>query len=244
STQELPADFAELHALGVKLNACSLAQLDAFGRACPGADVGVRFNPGLGSGGTGKTNVGGPGSSFGVWHEQLPRVQEVAARHKLRVVKVHTHIGSGSDPAVWQKVSGMSLDLVRAFPEVTRLNLGGGYKVARMSYEAGTDMQVIGAPVKKEVEDFARETGRKLHLEIEPGTFLVATAGALVTTDKVNTGADGRTFLKLDAGMTDLLRPSLYGAQQPIVVLAGTPAAGSAARATESCVVVGHCCES
>jgi hypothetical protein len=35
----------------------------------------VRFNPGLGSGGTGKTNVGGPGSSFGTWHELLPEVQ-------------------------------------------------------------------------------------------------------------------------------------------------------------------------
>jgi len=44
-------------------------------QAFPGGEVGVRFNPGLGSGGTGKTNVGGPGSSFGTWHELLPDVQ-------------------------------------------------------------------------------------------------------------------------------------------------------------------------
>ena len=47
-----------------KVNACSLSQLRAFGEALPGADVGLRFNPGLGSGGTGKTNVGGPSSRW------------------------------------------------------------------------------------------------------------------------------------------------------------------------------------
>jgi len=36
---------------------------------------------------------------------------------------------------------------------------------------------------------------------------------------KVTTGAEGHTFLKLDAGMTDVLRPSLYGAQHPLVVV-------------------------
>lgn len=45
------------------------------------------------------------------------------------MVRVHTHIGSGSDPVVWQKVASMSLDLVAQFPDVHTLNLGGGYKV-------------------------------------------------------------------------------------------------------------------
>ena len=66
----------------------------------------------------------------------------------------------------------MSLDLVRAFPTVHTLNLGGGYKVARMSDEKATDLREIGEPVKQLFEDFAQETGRELKLEIEPGTFL------------------------------------------------------------------------
>jgi len=65
----------------------------------------------------------------------VPQVQALVAKHKLRVTRVHTHIGSGSDPAVWQRTSLMSINLCRAFPEVTTLNLGGGYKVGRMSYE-------------------------------------------------------------------------------------------------------------
>ena len=243
SSQELPEFFADLVALGVKINACSLSQLQRFGEACPGAEVGLRFNPGLGSGGTGKTNVGGPSSSFGIWHELLPETQRIAEEHGLKVVCIHTHIGSGSDPAVWQKVSGMSLDLVRQFPEVATLNLGGGYKVGRMAGEASTDLDVVGAPVADAFKAFAEETGRELHLEIEPGTFLLANAGALVSTvqDVVTTGSTGHDFIKLDAGMTEVLRPSLYGAQHPLVLV---KAGGSAAEGDESYVVVGHCCES
>lgn len=69
-------------------------------------------------------------SSPGVWHEWVDEVKEICAAGDLKVVRVHTHIGSGSDPAVWQKVSRMSLELVRQFPDVVTLNLGGGYKVS------------------------------------------------------------------------------------------------------------------
>ena len=61
-------------------------------------------------------------------------------RYQLKAVRVHTHIGSGSDPAVWQKVSELSLNIVRQLPDVDTLNLGGGYKVARMADETGVDI--------------------------------------------------------------------------------------------------------
>jgi diaminopimelate decarboxylase len=133
------------------------------------------------------------------------------AKYGLKIVRIHTHIGSGSDPVIWQNVAGMSLNLVEQFPDVITLNLGGGYKVGRMSYEASTDLKTVGSPVQVEFEEFAKKTGRKLKLEIEPGTFLVANSGALLCTvqDIVSTGASGFTFLKLDSGMTEVLRPSL-----------------------------------
>lgn len=65
STQELPEDAADLLKMGVDINACSLSQLRRLGKEAPGSSIGVRFNPGLGSGGTKSTNVGGPASSFG-----------------------------------------------------------------------------------------------------------------------------------------------------------------------------------
>lgn len=241
STQELPEDFAELYEAGIEINACSINQLQRFGQACPGRRIGLRFNPGAGSGGNNRTNVGGPASSFGIWHEWIDEVKELVAQYDLKVIRIHTHIGSGSDPAVWQKTSKMSLDLLRYFPDVTNLNLGGGYKVARMPEEVGTDLQVCGAPVKELFEAFAAETGREIHLEIEPGTYLVANACSVlsVVQDKVSTGPQGYEFLKLNTGMTEVLRPSLYGAQHPIHILKGAPTG-------ETCdyMIAGHCCES
>ena len=239
SSQEFPLDFKELYENGIKFNACSLNQLESFGKLFPGGNCGLRFNPGTGSGGTGKTNVGGPSSSFGIWYELMPQVKEIIAKYNLKIERIHTHIGSGSDPSIWQSVASKSIDLVREFPDVTVLNLGGGYKVGRMPDEKSTDLQEIGEPVKEAFVAFSKETGRSLHLEIEPGTFLLANSGSLLceVRDIVTTGSNGYYFMKLDSGMTDVLRPSLYGAQHPIIVL-------NEATETKDYVVVGHCCES
>ncbi|RYH17843.1 hypothetical protein EON65_28050 [archaeon] len=58
SSQELPEDFQDLINLGIQFNACSLKQLETFGKLFPNSQCGVRFNPGKGSGGNEKT-VGG-----------------------------------------------------------------------------------------------------------------------------------------------------------------------------------------
>ena len=258
STQELPGDFAELVNMGVKINACSVSQLERFGQAFTGTDapVGIRVNPGVGSGGFSasttqfsKTNVGGPSSSFGIWHElvQDGTVPAIVKKYGLNVERIHTHIGSGSDPDIWQQVAVKSLSFCKTFDTVQTLNLGGGYKVGRNPGEPTTDLQQIGGPVADALKQFAADEGRELHLEIEPGTFLVAMAGALVSTvqDKVfTTGDAGHVFLKLDAGMTDVLRPSLYGAVHPMTILPGSGKTEDVGDETESVVVVGHCCES
>ena len=243
SSQEFPQDFVDLIEAGVSVNACSLKQLRALGQALPGSRVGLRVNPGLGSGSSHKTNVGGPSSSFGIWHELLPEAEDIIGRYRLEVFRIHSHIGSGSDPAVWQKAALLTLRQVEHFSGVTHLNLGGGFQVGRMPDEVTTDLQEVGAPIKVALEDFARRTGRKLTLEIEPGTFLVANAGCLLASveDKTTTGDQGHVFLKLDAGMSDILRPTLYAAQQPMTVV---PLTHDPSQVVEPVIVVGHCCES
>ena len=241
SAQELPSDLSNLLELGVQLNACSLSQLECFGQLKPGAQVGIRINPGAGSGGNNRTNVGGPSSSFGIWHDWIPQIKAILVKYGLTAIRIHTHIGSGSDPVVWLKVAKMNFDIVRQFPDVTTLNLGGGFKVGRMPDEKSTDLQLVGLPVKEKFEEFAAETGRQIHLEVEPGSFLVANACALLSKvqDVVSTGESGYEFIKLDTGMTELLRPSIYGAQHPISLLQS-----SEKSEFKDYVVVGHCCES
>src|SRR5262245_1606298 len=239
-TSQMPSRrLADHVARGVVLNACSLHQLEAIGEAAPGRAVAVRMNPGLGSGSIKRTNTGGPSSSFGIWHEYLDRVLAIAARHGLTVRTLHSHIGSGTDPEVWKRATHMTLDLATRLADATAVNLGGGFKVGRMPEEPSVDLKEVAAHVRAELEAFRFRTGRALRLEIEPGTFLVAQAGAVVATcvDVVDTGADGYLFAKLDTGMTEVTRPSLYGAQHPIDVLA-------TGREAAEVVFVGPCCES
>lgn len=243
-TSQMPSRrLADHLGRGVLYNACSLHQLESVGRLAPGREVAIRLNPGLGSGATNRTNTGGPASSFGIWHEYIEDARRIAEQHRLSIRTVHSHIGSGTDPEVWKRVTGMTLDLVGRFPEATTVNLGGGFKVGRMPEEPTVEMSDVGRNVAAALQEFRQRTGRALHLEIEPGTYLVARAGAVVATciDVVDTGREGYRFAKLDTGMTEVTRPSLYGAQHPIDVL---PPDDDRGRERAAVVFVGPCCES
>lgn len=239
TSQQLPRNLQELSDKGVQFNATSLHQLEEYGKIARGKEVSIRLNPGIGSGHSIKTTTGGLSSSFGIWYEYIPQIIELAKRYKLSINRLHTHIGSGTDPAVWQEAARSTIEHTKQFPDVKIIDLGGGFKVARMDKDQETDIVQVGQAIAGELKDFYNQTGRKLNLELEPGTFLTANAGILISRieDIVDTGATGHKFIKLDTGMNDILRPSLYGAQHPIAVF-------NDSMQTDKYVVVGHNCES
>lgn len=244
TAQEAPAALEALVRQGVRFNATSLHQLTLFGQLFPGHELSIRINPGLGSGSTQRTNVGGPAASFGIWHEYLPQVERIRAAHDLRITRLHSHIGSGADPAIYQRCAALTLRAAHTLPDVHTVNLGGGFKIARMPGEQDTDLHAVGHKIADQFRRFQEEDaqGRQLHLEIEPGTFLVAHAGAIIATivDVKDTGAAGYRFIVVDSGMTEILRPGLYGAQHPLYVVP----ASDEPRGEETYLVSGHCCES
>ena len=241
STQELPSDFEELVKAGAELNLCSLDQLERFGQAFPGSEVGVRLNPGKGSGLNNRLSTGGLAASFGIWYEHIHQIKRIAEAYDLSVVRIHTHIGTGGDPDLWFSAATESLKCLDQFPEVRTVDLGGGFKVSRIPSEKASDLQVVGKAVTEVLESIFQKTGRKLELEIEPGNFMAATIGGILSRvhDVVDTGEDGYEFIKLDTGMTEILRPSLYGAQHGFRVFKEAPSGE-----TKPYVIVGHCCES
>ena len=242
TAQQLPTRFKELFGDGqMRYNACSLHQLRQFGEMFPGREISVRINPGLGSGSNRKTNVGGPSSSFGIWHEEIPQIKEIASLYNLKITRIHTHIGSGSDPKVWKDVAKVTLNWAITFEDVDTVNLGGGFKVARMSHEKSTCLQDSGEAIKNEFIEIFNQTGRQLKLEIEPGTYIAANSGTLLCSvdDKISTGKDGFNFLKLNTGMDAITRPALYASQHPLVTIPR-----KATQEIEEYVVSGHCCES
>lgn len=244
TSQDIPSadQLKELVQLGVIYNATSLLQLKMYGELFAGhaAPLSVRINPGLGSGHNNRTNTGGPAASFGIWRDYIPQVQELAKKSGLKITRLHSHVGSGSDWKTWQKAAELSLEVVLDFPDVQTLNLGGGFKIDRMDPSKSIRFAEAFIPVKEAFEKFAQQTGRKLKLEIEPGTFLAANSCVVVAkaVDVVDTGQQGYRFIKLDASMTELLRPMIYGARHPIRLL------GKGDIATTDYVVVGTCCES
>ena len=248
TAQELPRDLKGLVQRGVLFNACSLHQLRQFGLLFPGSELSIRVNPGAGGGHNNRTNTGGPASSFGIWHEKLDEAFEIAREFDLRLTGLHTHIGSGGDPKVWKQCSSLVLAIAEQFPDLNRLSLGGGFKVARMEGETSADLEEIGAALLPSLTTFLEARDRDhFQFELEPGSFLVANAGAILSeiVDIVETGPDGYTFLKIDSGMTELIRPSMYGAQHPLFVVAHPHENGhKAAKHETEYVVAGHCCES
>ena len=262
TAQELPEDLKGLVQRGVLFNVCSLQQLRHFGLLFPGSEVSVRVNPGAGSGHNNRTNTGGVASSFGIWHEKLDQIFEIAREFDLRLTGLHTHIGSGGDPEVWKRCAGLVLDIASRFPDLDRLSLGGGFKVARMDSETSADLKEIGETIRPLLTEFLADHWQRtgsgqndqndFQLEIEPGSFLVVNAGAILTEiiDIVDTGSDGYAFLKVDSGMTEILRPAMYGAQHPLFVIPhGRPPGANDSSGRDPShfteyVVAGHCCES
>jgi diaminopimelate decarboxylase len=244
TSQQLPSDLHALVSAGILFNACSLTQLSVYGQLFPGTSVSVRINPGLGAGHNNRTNVGGPASSFGICHASVSDIQEIARQHNLTIHAIHSHVGSGTDSAVWEKCADLTLAIVREFPDVQTVNLGGGFKVGRMPDEKSTDLHQVGLAIAERFRSFqaSDSAGRALHLEIEPGSFFAVKSGVVLATvvDSKDTGPDGYSFLIVDTGMTEVLRPSIYGAQHPLHVVPSK----AGVTAEEDVLVAGHCCES
>ncbi|MEQ8966705.1 MAG: diaminopimelate decarboxylase [Azospirillaceae bacterium] len=233
---------------GLRFDAGSLEQLDRYGRAHPGTAVSVRINPGFGSGLVRRLTAGGAESSFGIWHADLDRVRALCQRHGLRVERLHVHIGSGHDPDVLLRTVDAVLAFAELFPDADTLDLGGGYRVRGRSDEPEPDTSAMARRVADRLGDHADRTGRRFHLEMEPGTALVANAGSLVARviDIVSTGPEGHRFVKLDTGLSEIMRPSYYGTPHPLVAVpaADRPADRPADREAdpEPVMVAGHCC--
>lgn len=226
---------------GVQVNCGSPDMLEQLGQRRPGSNVTLRINPGFGHGHSQKTNTGGPHSKHGIWHEHLGEALLAADRHGLLVTGLHVHIGSGSDlehlAQVCSAAERMALEVGRS---VLTISAGGGLPVAYREEFEPMDLDRyfrLWDATRKRLED---AFGHKVTLEIEPGRYLVAEAGYLVTEIRAVKQTDERRFYLVDAGFNNLARPILYGAYHPISLARDSDEATE----THDVVVGGPLCES
>jgi diaminopimelate decarboxylase len=236
--------------LGIPVNCGSPDMIDQLGERAPGANITLRINPGFGHGHSQKTNTGGEQSKHGIWHEQLDDCLRRADHHGVAITGVHMHIGSGTDLEHLAQVCGaMEKTAEKVGRSITTISAGGGlptpYREGQTYVDLDRYYQLWDAS-RKRLED---QFGHKLSLEIEPGRYLVAESGYLVSEVRAVKKMGGNTFYLLDAGFNNLARPILYGAYHPMSICAsspGHPPGGSAPRevAHHDVVVGGPLCES
>lgn len=202
----------------VEVNVDSLSALERFGRICPGGRVSVRINPDVGAGHHAHVITGGPDSKFGVWFAETPDVQRIAAQHRLRIVGLHQHIGSGvRSAAAFARAVAALLTVAARFEELEFIDIGGGLGVPYAPGQKSLDVAGLGRMLSGRFKRFCRSYGRNLTLVLEPGRYLVAEAGVLLT--RVNTikATPRHVFVGTDSGFNHLIRHPLYGAHHEIL---------------------------
>ncbi|MBS0556335.1 MAG: diaminopimelate decarboxylase [Proteobacteria bacterium] len=237
-------EIAQALAAGIaRFNVESVDELHALQRLAAARDVivnaAVRINPDVDANTHAKISTGKSENKFGVAIDEARQWFADSARlTHVRLDGLHVHIGSqmlSLNPirAALQRTAAFWRELVAAGHAIRSIDVGGGLGVC---YRAGHDHPVAIADyvgvIRRELAGFE---GRIL---LEPGRWLVAEAGVLLTrVIRIKQGQE-RRFLIVDAAMNDLARPSLYDAWHDIVPLTREQ------RPTQAYDVVGPVCES
>ncbi|MFN0009186.1 MAG: diaminopimelate decarboxylase [Planctomycetota bacterium] len=203
-------------------------------------DVMLRVNPGFGHGHGNKVNTGGAGSKHGIWHEDLAEAVAHARALGLRVSGLHVHIGSGSDLEHLSRV-GRTLRALAAHARDTleRISAGGGLPIPYRPGDARLDVEALAATWRATRDAIAGDLDRAIEVEVEPGRYLVAEAGALIAEVRGTKTNGGVEYVLVDAGFHNLVRPAMYGAYHHISVLGRAVTDAGAPK-----VVAGPLCES
>jgi diaminopimelate decarboxylase len=238
-----PDEIERAVQLGLKaINAESSGELERIDRAAQArgvrARVAVRVNPDIDAGTHPHISTGLHINKFGVPLEQARDLyRKMAIQPGLQPVGIHVHLGSqiiSTEPI--QRGVAAVVRLARELRDVgihlDHIDIGGGLGISYDGSRAPTAAEYAAA-----ILPIVAPSG--LSIALEPGRYIVGAAAALLArVVDLKDGAGGHHFAVLDAGMTELMRPMLYGAFHRIVAV--TPRA-----ARDQCYeIVGPVCES
>lgn len=200
------------------------------------APVSLRVNPDIEAGGHSKISTGRAQDKFGIAQTDIPSLAARASHMQhVDLLGLDVHIGSQiTSPKpfkdAFSKLRGLADQLRRAGYPISRLDFGGGLGVGGTSRNA-LDIAKYCALVR------AMTVDTDYHVTVEPGRSIAAEAGILVSRVISTKQSAERSFLILDAGMNDLMRPALYDARHDIEPVT------LASRAEEPVDIVGPVCE-
>ena len=224
---------------GVSVQVDSLTQLEWWGEMKPGSDVSLRVNRGFGAGATLHVITGGPESKFGIYYTDLGKAQAIAKKYRLRIVGLAQHIGSSiMTPDTFVQAMKLLFESAADFPALNYLDFGGGIGIPYKPDQRSIDIPSLGKKVARVLEEFCVKYGRPLELRLQPGRYIVAESGALLTQVVDIKHSPTHTFVGIDSGFNHLIRPAFYGSYHHIFNLSNPQGT------SEVVHVVGNMCES
>lgn len=219
---------------GLQLTLDNLYPLESWPQLFKGRDLFIRLDPGQGRGHHEHVKTAGVHSKFGVPLFEIDELIRLVDAAGATVIGIHAHSGSGvQDPDSWRIVAGTLAEVAKRFPAVKTIDLGGGLGIPEKPGDKDFDLAQLDAALAE-----IRVAYPQYELWLEPGRYLVARAGVLLTRVTQVKGKGDMRYIGVGTGMNSLIRPALYGSYHEIVNLsrAGEPA-------TETVTVVGPICE-
>ena len=219
---------------GLLVTLDNLFPLEAWPELFAGRRIAVRVDPGQGRGHHEHVKTAGIHSKFGIPRFEVAALKRLVAQAGATIVGIHAHSGSGIlDPDNWHKVAAELVQVAQEFPDVEFIDLGGGLGIPEKPGDRPFDLAGLDALL---TAFRAQHPGYGLWLE--PGRYLVAQSGVLLTHVTQTKGKGDMRYVGVGTGMNSLIRPALYGAYHEIVNLTRYREP-----ATMSATVVGPICE-
>lgn len=196
---------------GIPSNVDALSQLDRYLPLFAGG-LGIRINPGRGTGLHQSCTTGGKESKLGIPIDHAPRALEIARRHGRRIAGLHVHTGSGGlDVEHFKTVAHAMFELAHDFPEIEFVDLGGGLGVPHAPDDPLFDLDGYAREAVGLLDDWNVRHPRRLKLYVEPGQYLVSDAGWLLLTVVIRKETPyDKTFLIADSNFNHYLGTALY----------------------------------
>ena len=205
-----------------QINIESLEELTIINAVCKSInekiDVGVRINPDINAETHDKISTGRKTDKFGITFDLiLDAFKKIQESEYLNLVGISTHIGSQiNDINVFEKLFIKIKEAIKILNEnnlsIKHLDLGGGFGISYKN-EKELNLKKLNQLIHKYFDK------NNLKISVEPGRFLVAKAGILVTKILNNKVSDSINYLITDAGMNTFIRPAMYDAFHKIISL-------------------------
>lgn len=222
------AEMSYLNTEGIRMNIDSLSQLKKLLQINRPDSISMRINPMIGAGHHEHVKTAGPDAKFGIWETQASEAYKIALEAGVNKFGMQMHIGSGiMDVDNYIQAVSRLITIVHNVTESINIkfdfiDIGGGigvpYPPDEKEIELNSFIETIFEFIIKKLTEY--NLGEP-EIWLEPGRYIVADSGLLLTKVTTLKQTPERVFVGVDAGFNTLIRPAMYGSYHHILNASG-----------------------